>query len=137
MLESEKLKTVMDRYLFFLSNIIKLRIQLMQLKKLIFLLITLAFLLPTTVNASDIDVKAGNVRVRTEQDGPISVNTGRNRVEVDKYNNRPVPWWQPWNYWNRHRSNRNCRSSTYQRSTQTTRTNGHVQRSSISTNTCR
>ena len=109
----------------------------MQLKKLIFLLVILALSFPTTANAGDIDVNTGNVRVRTQQNGSISVNTGRNRVEVDKYNSRSVPWWQPWNYWNRHRSTRNCRSSTYQRSTQTTRTNGHVQRSSISTNTCR
>jgi hypothetical protein len=109
----------------------------MQLKKLIFLLVTLAFLLPTTANSSEIDVEAGDVRVRTEQDGSISVDTGSNRVDLTERSRSYYPRWQFWRNWNRSRSSSNCSSSTYQRSTQTTRTNGHVEESSVSTSTCR
>lgn len=109
----------------------------MQLKKLIFFLVILAFLSPATANSREIDVEAGDVRVRTEQDGQISVDTGSNRVDLTERSRRSTPWWQPWHYLNRHRSSSNCTSSTYQRSTQSTRTNGHVEESSVSTSTCR
>ena len=107
----------------------------MQLKQLIFWLIPLALCFPATANASDIDVKAGNVRVKTETNGSISVNTSSNRVEIEPNRRSSSPWWQDWNYWNR--SSRNCSSRTYQRSTQTTSSNGTVQTTSVSTNTCR
>lgn len=110
----------------------------MQLKKLIFLLFTLAFLFPATANAGDINVEAGDVRVRTEQGGGISVETRSNRIDVDRQRSRSSPpWWKPWEYYNRHRSSSNCSSSTYQRSTQTTRVNGQVRTNSTSTSTCR
>ena len=110
----------------------------MQLKKLIFLFVILAFLFPSTANSREIDVEAGNVRIRTEEDGQVSVDTDSNSVEVNRSRSsrRSSHWWQPWHYLNRHRSRNNCSSSTYQRSTQTTRTNGHVEESSISTSTC-
>lgn len=109
----------------------------MQLKKLIFLLFTLTFLFPATANGSEINVEAGDVRIRTEQDGGVSVDTGSSRVEIEGQRNRSTPWWKPWQYYNRHRSSSNCNSSTYQRSTQTTRVNGQVQTNSISTSSCR
>lgn len=99
-------------------------------------LLILGLWFPAIVRASDIDVEAGNVRVRTQQNGRISVDTGRNQIGVNKRGSYAVPWWQPWNYY-RHRRGRNCRNSTYQRSTQTTTTNGRVHRSSISSSTCR
>ena len=109
----------------------------MQLKKLIFLLFILAFLFPATANGGDINVEAGDVRVRTEQGGGTSVETRSNRIDVDRQRSRSTPWWKPWEYYNRHRSSSNCSSSTYQRSTQTTRVNGKVQTNSISTSSCR
>jgi len=108
----------------------------MGLKKLAFLLLTLAFLFPTTANSSEIEVEAGDVRVSTERDGGVSVDTGRNRVDLER-SRRSTHWWQPWHYLNRHRSRSNCNSSTYQRSTQTTVNNGHVERSSVSSSSCR
>ncbi len=107
----------------------------MQLKKLIFLLVILAFSFPTIAIAGDIDVNTGNVRVRTQQNGSISVNTGRNHIEVDQSRRNNNFWWKPWYYWNR--SRRNCNSSTYQRSTQTTTVNGRTRTYSNSTTTCR
>ncbi len=107
----------------------------MQLKKLIFLLVILAFSFPITANAGDIDVNTGNVRVRTEQNGGISVNTGRNQIEVDRRRTYNDPWWKSWYYWNR--SRRNCNRGTYQRSTQTTTVNGRTRTYSNSTSTCR
>ena len=109
----------------------------MQLKKLIFSLVILAFLLPATANGGEIDVEAGDVKVRTEQDGSISVDTGSNRVDLSERHRSSYPRWQFWRNWNRSQSSSNCTSSTYQRSTQTTRTNGHVEQSSVSTSTCR
>ncbi len=109
----------------------------MKLKKLIFLLVILAFCFPIAANAGDIDVNTGNVRVRSEQNGGISVNTGRNSIEVDRRRSSAAPWWKSWYYWNRHRRGSKCRSSTYQRSTQTTSTNGRTHTYSNSTSTCR
>ncbi|VEP15371.1 conserved exported hypothetical protein [Hyella patelloides LEGE 07179] len=111
----------------------------MQFKKLIFVFVILAFLSPVKAHGGEIDVEAGDVKIRTEQDGQISVDTGSNRVELteQEQDRRSTPWWQPWNYFNRHRSSSNCTSSTYQRSTQTTTTNGHTEESSVSTSTCR
>lgn len=108
----------------------------MQLKKLIFLLATLVLLLPATANSREIEVEAGDVRVSTEQDGSISVDTGSSSVELPERRRSITPWWQPWRYFDRDRSSSDCTSSTYQRSTQTTRTDGHVEESSISTSTC-
>lgn len=108
----------------------------MQLKKLIFLFVILAFLFPSTANSREIDVEAGNVRIRTEEDGQVSVDTDSNNVEVNRSSRRSTHWWQPWHYLNRNRNRNNCSNSTYQRSTQTTSTNGHVEESSISTSTC-
>ena len=110
----------------------------MQLKKLIFglMIVVLVLSFPAVGQARNIDVEAGNVRVRTQQNGRISVDTGSNQIEVNKRRTYRVPWWQPWNYY-RYRKSRNCGSSTYQRSTQTTRTNGRVYRSSISRSSCR
>ena len=111
----------------------------MKPKKLILLLVTLAFyfLATTNANAGDIDVKAGNVRVRTEQNGNISVDTGRNEIEVNQRRRNSSPWWRSWYYWDRQPRSRNCNNSTYQRSTQTTRVNGRGTTHSISTSTCR
>lgn len=119
----------------FLPLIKQLRIKSMQVKQLTFLIVTLAFLLPIGAKSSEIDVRAGEVRVRTEQNGGISVDTGRNSVELNERHRRSSSWWQPWSYWHRHRSH--CKSSTDQRSTQITRINGQVEKSSISTRTCR
>ena len=128
-----------NSYSSLLTNFIKLRIQFMKPKKLIFLLVTLAFYFLATANANagDIDVKAGNVRVRTEQNGNISVDTGRNEIEVNQYRRNSSPWWRSWYYWNRPQHTRNCNNSTYQRSTQTTRVNGRATTHSTSTSTCR
>ncbi len=109
----------------------------MQLKKLILFLVILAFLSPAKVNSGEIDVEAGDVRVRTESDGRISVDTDSNNVEVNKSRRRSTHWWQPWHYLNRDRRSDDCSTSTYQRSTQSTRTNGHVEESSTTTSTCR
>ncbi|MDJ0533489.1 MAG: hypothetical protein QNJ70_13535 [Xenococcaceae cyanobacterium MO_207.B15] len=109
----------------------------MQLKKLVFLSVTLAILFPATAYAGDIDVEAGNVRIRSEQGGRVSIDTGSNSVNVNSRTNRSVPWWQRWNYFNRSRSSRYCSNSTYQSSTQTTSVNGRVQRTSVSRSTCR
>ncbi|WP_144054313.1 hypothetical protein [Pleurocapsa sp. PCC 7319] len=108
----------------------------MQLKKLIFFFVILAFLSPSTANSREIDVEAGDVRIRTEEDGQVSVDTDSNSVEVNRSSRRSTHWWQPWHYLNRDRSSNDCSSSTYQRSTQSTRTNGHVEESSVSTSTC-
>lgn len=107
-------------------------------KQLTVLLATLAFLLPTTAIANEIDVQTGNVRVSTYRDGSISVNTGQSRVEV------PPPNRSTWR-WNRLRSLRtpwsascrNSNNSTYQKTTQTTRSGQRVVHHSVSTHSCR
>lgn len=109
----------------------------MQIKQLSFLLITLAFFFPTTAISGEIDVQAGDVKVRTNSNGSISVDTSNNRVSVPPRSRYPRSWWQRRPYYYRHRSRRYCNNSTYQRSTQTTSVNGQVQTNSISTSTCR
>ena len=109
----------------------------MQLKKLVFLSVILTILFPATAYAGDIDVQAGNIRIRSDQNGRVSIDTSNNSVNVNSLRNRSVPSWESWNYMNRSRSSRYCSNSTYQTSTQTTSVNGRVHRSSISTSSCR
>ena len=54
----------------------------MKKRKLIFLLATLPFFLPTVANAGDIDVQAGNVRINTSREGSLYLNSGQTRLFV-------------------------------------------------------
>lgn len=107
-------------------------------KQLTVLLATLAFLLPATAIAKEIDVQTGNVRVSTYRDGSISVNSGQNRVEVPSPNHSRSRWnplrsfRTPWSV-----SCRNSNNSTYQKTTQTTQSGQRVIHHSVSTHSCR
>ncbi|AFZ43026.1 hypothetical protein PCC7418_0811 [Halothece sp. PCC 7418] len=108
----------------------------MKLKPLIFWLVMLMVWMPTTAQGNEVNVQAGNVQVRTDANGTIIVDTGRNRIQLQGDRYRKNPWW--YSAPNHHSRNyRNCTSHTYQRSTQTTRVNGKVETSHISTSSCR
>lgn len=107
----------------------------MQLKPLILLLITLTVWVPTTARANEINVQAGDVRVSTDSNGRVVVDTNTNRVNVEGHRSRAKSWWQP--DYRRSSRYRHCTSRVYQSSSQTTRVNGRTQTTRTSTNTCR
>jgi hypothetical protein len=107
--------------------------------KLTFLLATLALLFPSVAIANEIDVRTGNVRVSTYQNGGVYVQSGKTKVEVPAYSTPQRRWnslgWLrlPWGV-----SCRSSHNSVYQRTTQTSEShNGVVHRSSVSTQNCR
>jgi hypothetical protein len=103
-----------------------------------FLLATLALLMPTVAVANDIDVRAGDVRVNTYEDGSIYVESGQTKVEVPAYSSTEERW-HPFG-WVRLPWGLRCRSSNnsiYQRTTQTTESyNGVVRSRSFSSQSC-
>ncbi|MFB6275673.1 MAG: hypothetical protein ABEI32_05935 [Halothece sp.] len=107
----------------------------MSLKPLILLLIAFTVWVPTTAQGSEIKVQAGEVRVSTDSNGRVVVDTGKNRINVDGNRNRAKSWWQP--DYRRSSRYRHCTSRVYQSSSQTTRINGKVHSSRTSTSTCR
>ncbi|MDR9404583.1 MAG: hypothetical protein RI580_14205 [Halothece sp. Uz-M2-17] len=107
----------------------------LKVKPFVFLLVSLSLWVPTAAYSSDINVKAGNVRVRTTPNGRVFVDMEGNRIELDNYRNRTNSWWKPLP--DQPRRYRNCTNRTYQRSTQTTRVNGHERTRTMSSRTCR
>lgn len=101
-------------------------------------LVALLVLLPTTALGSEIKVKAGNVEASTYSDGSVYVNTGRTvaRVSPNRFSrHRFSRHWNPFHYW-RLPWQSNCRNSSYQRTTQVTKSSGRVVQSDVSSHAC-
>ena len=57
----------------------------MKLKQLTLVLATLAFLSPTVVNAREVDVRAGDVSIQTNESGDIYVDTNGTSIYVPEH----------------------------------------------------
>ncbi len=97
-------------------------------------LFALIVLIPTTAIAGEIKVKTGNVEATTYSDGSVYVNTGRTTAQVPRYHSSP--FWNPFRYWRLPWQSK-CRNSSYQRTTQVTRSGSRVVQSNVSTHSCR
>ncbi len=130
-------------------------------------LFALIVLIPTTAIAGEIKVKTGNVEAATYSDGSVYVKTGRTTAQVPRYYSsqfwNPFRYWRlPWQsqrllrrksgatprrfppQGNAHQDTTEpaltvgkCRNSSYQRTTQVTRTGSRVVQSNVSTHSCR
>lgn len=110
-------------------------------------LVTIGIMLPSTltasavsVKASEVQVKTANVEATTRSDGSVYVNSGGTSVKVPS--RRSYRYWSPWRSWRfpwqSYRSVRsNCRQSSYQSTSHVTRSsNKIIQRSVSSSNSC-
>jgi hypothetical protein len=108
----------------------------MQFSKLILLLTTSAFLVSSSANAGEINIRAGQVTVTTHADGSIDIHTG-----LTPFRDFPARSYGPM-----HRSSSEylrqnslyCRSNiSRQESTQSTRTGRTFQQTYFSSDRCR
>ena len=91
----------------------------MKLRQLTLVLATLAFLSPTVVNAREVDVRAGDVSIQTNQSGDIYVDTNGTSIYVRDHQSSVATYpRRRFYYWRRytHRSG----SSIYSQQQQTT-----------------
>lgn len=105
----------------------------MKLKNLVGLC-ALMVLIPTTAMAGEIKVKTGNVEVNTHRNGSVYVSTGRTTAQIPR--DRTSKFWNPFRYWRLPWQSK-CRNSSYQRTTQVTRTGSRVIQSNVSSHGCR
>ncbi len=105
----------------------------MKLKNLVGLF-ALMVLIPTTAMAGETRVKAGNVEVSTYRDGSVYVDTGRTTTQLPHHHSSK--FWNPFRYWRLPWQSK-CRNSSYQRTTQVTRSGSRVVQSNVSTHSCR
>ena len=82
---------------------------------------------------NNIQVRAGNVRVTTQNNGSINVNTGTTSVNVPTQRHST---WYPWRYW-RTPWQSTCHQSSYQQSTQMSNLGKKVVHHSSTSSYCR
>ena len=84
--------------------------------RLILLLLVVVATVPTIVQAREIKVDTGNVRVTTNSNGKISVQTDQSKLSLPRRR-----LWSPWRYWQfPNRASRSYCSYTRQSSSHTT-----------------
>lgn len=102
-------------------------------KKLSLLLVASAFWLSPIAEAREVDVRVGDVHIKTSPGGSTYVNSGQTRLSVPSTNRSYIPYYRTFNRYTRYTPC--CCSSIYQQ--QTSQTNGYsrtnVQRSVSST----
>jgi hypothetical protein len=106
-------------------------------KKLSLLLAISAFWLSPIAEAREIDVRVGDVHIKTGSGGSTYINSGQTRLNVPSKNRSSIPYYRTFERYNRYIPCCCGYSSIYQQ--QTTQTNGYsrtnVQRS-VSNSKC-
>ena len=109
----------------------------MKLRQLTLVLATLAFLSPTVVNAREVNVRAGNVSIQTNQSGDIYVDTNGTSIYVpDRKSSVATYPRRRFYYWRRYT---HCSGSSIysQQSTQQTTTGRRTVRQTTVVTRCR
>ena len=96
--------------------------------------VALSLMIPVSAIAGNVQVRTGNVRATTYNNGNIHVSTGKTSVSVPARRNSV---WYPWRYWRTPWRSSTCRQSAYQQTSQVSNSGGRVTHHSSTTSYCR